>query len=353
MAITKVGTYRNPPEDITDYTAIAGHLNAFLKQVGSQAMILTEWANTTTMPKIALGSYISHGGMLYVVDTDDYAIAAPVTDGTYYLMVEASGDTLLLNWISDISGYSWNAIYNGLYDSDEHQVLPYTLVKTGTSLEKWKITNLMQGGGFVRVNSDGGIYQTGAITINGPAVLAGGLTVMKFLQYGTTYIDIPTIEELDPLAAGSVNIIAGLSRTSSETVTKNLSGNTKSPLVFRTSVTAIARVYEPLYQGSSSWAESTVVITLQKNGVTVATASAHVKRYGHNIPNDDYTETNTQTSGDVDVSCYVGDEIKFIVSIVTAKSSSGDMYGSGTGSYTGVNCDRALNPLAGETLTLV
>lgn len=353
MAITKVGTYRNPPEDITDYTAIAGLLNAFLKQVGSQSMILTEWANTTNMPKIALGSYISHGGVLYVVDTDDYAVTEPVADGTYYLMVEASGETLVLSWVDSVDGYSWNAIYNGLYDVSENQILPYMLVKVGTSLEKWKITNLMQGGGFIRVNSDGGMYQTGSLTISGPAILAGGLTVMKFLQYGTTYIDIQAIEEINPLAAGAVNIIAGLSKTSSETVTKNLSGNTKSPLKFRTSVTAIARVYEPLYQGSSSWAESTVTVTLQKNGVTVATASAHVKRYGHDIPNNDYTETNTQTSGDVDVSCYVGDEIKFIVSIITAKSSSGDMYGSGTGSYTGINCDRALNTLAGETLALV
>ena len=159
MAISKVGTYRNPPEDITDYTAIAGHLNAFLKQVGSQAMILTEWTNTTGTPSIAMGSYISHGGVLYIAQSEE-AIALPVADGTYYLKVEASGDTLVLSWISNLSGYSWNAIANGLYHADESQVLPYMMIKTGTSLEKWKITNLMQGSGFNVVNYLGAVKCT-------------------------------------------------------------------------------------------------------------------------------------------------------------------------------------------------
>ena len=352
MAITKVGIYRNPPEDITDYEAIVAHLDAYTRQVGNQGMILTEWANTSGTPSIAMGSYISHGGVLYVVSSEE-AVALPVSDGTYYLKVEASGDTLALSWVDDISGYTWNAIANGLYHTDESQVLPYMLIRTGTSIEKWKITNLMQGSGFIRVNSDGAIHQAGSLVVNEPAIMAGGLTIMKFLQYGTTYIDIPTIEDLDPLAAGAVNIIAGLSKTSSETVTKTVSGNTNSPFVFRTSVTAVARVYEPSYSGSNEWAESTVTVTLKKNGSTVATISAYVKRYGNNDPSGSNTQTNSQSSGDVDVPCSVGDVLDFVVSIVTAKSSSTSMSGSGTGSYTGVNCDRALNAIAGETLALV
>ena len=154
MMISKVGTYRNPPEDITDYEAIVSHLNAYTRQLGSQAMILTEWTNTSGTPAIAMGSYISHGGVLYVVESEE-AVALPVVDGTYYLKVAASGDTLALSWVSDISGYAWNAIYNGLYHADESQVLPYMLIKTGTSLEKWRITNLMQGGGFSIVRYDG------------------------------------------------------------------------------------------------------------------------------------------------------------------------------------------------------
>ena len=74
MAIVKVGTYRNPPVDITDYEAIVSHLEAYTRQVGNQGMILTEWTNTTNAPKIAMGSYISHGGVLYVVEDEDYIV---------------------------------------------------------------------------------------------------------------------------------------------------------------------------------------------------------------------------------------------------------------------------------------
>ncbi len=172
MAIVKVGTYRNPPEDITDYEAIISHLEAYTRQVGNQGMILTEWTNTTNAPKIAMGSYISHGGVLYVVDTEDYVLPALSSDGTYYLRVAASGETLALEYITDLTGYVWNAIYNGLYHSDGKQVLPYQVVKNAALVEKWKITNLMQGGGFSTVRYDGvvkceSLEVTGALAVTG------------------------------------------------------------------------------------------------------------------------------------------------------------------------------------------
>ena len=159
MAIVKVGTYRNPPEDITDYEAIVAHLEAYTRQVGSQAMILTEWTNTSGTPAIALGSYISHGGVLYVAESEE-AVALPVADGTYYLKVAASGESLALSWVSDISGYAWNAIYNGLYHADKSQVLPYMLIKTGTSIEKWRITNIALGTASLRINYLGSLRGT-------------------------------------------------------------------------------------------------------------------------------------------------------------------------------------------------
>ena len=154
MMISKGGTYRNPPEDITDYEAIVAHLNAYTRQLGSQAMILTEWTNTSGTPAIAMGSYISHGGVLYVVASEE-AVSLPVSDGTYYLKVAASGESLALSWVSDISGYAWNAIYNGLYHADESQVLPYCLVMYNGILDKCKITNLMQRYGYTGVDKYG------------------------------------------------------------------------------------------------------------------------------------------------------------------------------------------------------
>lgn len=169
MAIVKVGTYRNPPEDITDYEAIVAHLEAYTRQIGNQGMILTEWTNTTTAPKIAMGSYISHGGVLYVVEDEDYALPALSVDGTYYIRVAVSGATLVITYTTNIADYSWNAVYGGLYHADESQVLPYQVVKNASAIEKYKMINPWQNNDFAVVNYLGRYYcrelhVTGAIS---------------------------------------------------------------------------------------------------------------------------------------------------------------------------------------------
>jgi len=145
-----------------DYAILQAKLDAYAKQVGNQGMILTQWTNTTTAPKIAMGSYITHGGTLFVVDTEDFAVSAPAGDGTYYLKVAVSGDTLAVSWVASTAGYAWNAIYNGLYHADESQILPYQLVVSGTVsvFTKRKITNLMQGSGFVTVDYSGAMQSS-------------------------------------------------------------------------------------------------------------------------------------------------------------------------------------------------
>lgn len=176
MAIVKVGTYRNPPVDITDYEAIVSHLEAYTRQVGNQGMILTEWTNITNAPKIAMGSYISHGGVLYVVKDEDYSLPSLSSDSRYYIRVAVSGETLALDCITDLTGYVWNAIYNGLYHPDGKQVLPYQIVKSGAVVEKWKITNLMQGSGFARVRYDGAV-KCESLSVAGNANVGGALGV--------------------------------------------------------------------------------------------------------------------------------------------------------------------------------
>ena len=154
MAITKVGAMTDPPVS-GDYTILQAKLDAYSKQIGNQGMILTEWTNTTTAPAIALGSYITHGGTLFVVKDEDYVITNPPgADGTFYLLVKADGDSLIGVWTSSLTGFSWNAIYNGLYDPSGDQILPYQLAVSGavSALGKWKIINLAQGGAFIRVN---------------------------------------------------------------------------------------------------------------------------------------------------------------------------------------------------------
>ena len=169
MAIVKVGTYRNPPEDITDYEAIVSHLEAYTRQVGNQGMILTEWTNTTNAPKIAMGSYISHGGVLYVVEDEDYALPALSSDGTYYIRVAVSGETLAVSYTTNIADYAWNAQYNSLYHPDESQVLPYQVAKNASAIEKYKMLNPWQVDDFAVVDYLGRyhgreLHVTGAIS---------------------------------------------------------------------------------------------------------------------------------------------------------------------------------------------
>lgn len=202
MAITRVGVMANPPTNIGDYTHILAHLDAYAKQVGNQGMLLTQWGNASGVPAIAKGSYISHGGTLFVVDTEDFLVAAPASNGTYYLRVAGSGASLAVSWVTSIGGYTWNAIYNGLYDGSENQILPYMLIKTGAILEKWKITNLMQGGNFNRVDYLGRVIM-GALTC--ASVDTGNATVGGTLGFASLNPDNST-ETSVPLSPGSTHV---------------------------------------------------------------------------------------------------------------------------------------------------
>ncbi len=166
MAITKVGAMTDPPV-AGDYTILQAKLDAYAKQIGNQGMILTEWTQTSAVPNIAIGSYITHGGTLFVVDTEDFAVPAPAGDGTYYLKVAVSGATLALSWVASLAGYTWNAIYNGLYHADESQILPYQLVMAGGTLTKRKITNLMQVGGLMTVDYAGNVLGSANFGVSG------------------------------------------------------------------------------------------------------------------------------------------------------------------------------------------
>ena len=89
----------------------------------------------------------------------------------------------------------------------------------------------------------GNLGVTGGLVVDSPAIMAGGLTVMEYLQYGATRIDIPIIEDLPVLAAGATNLIAGATTIHQRRRIKlylELLNHHSGP---RVSVTA-ARVYE-------------------------------------------------------------------------------------------------------------
>jgi hypothetical protein len=135
MAITKITAPSSIPATVADYQAQNSHLMAFINQINSQAFILSD-PNGTVAPTIKQGAYISHGGSLYIVDTADATISGSPSDGTVYIRVSGT-DTLTAEYIADISSYAWNSAYNAMI-SGSYTLLPYMLIKSGTSWTKYR-----------------------------------------------------------------------------------------------------------------------------------------------------------------------------------------------------------------------
>ncbi len=133
--ISRVSAPNSVPTDISDYVAQNAHMMAFMNQVNMQAFVLTG-PTTTDKPKIGLGSYISHGGSLYKVETADEDIAGSPADGKVYVRV--TGDaTLSASFVTDISSYNYNHAY-GTLTSGSYTLLPYEIRKSGSSWLKYR-----------------------------------------------------------------------------------------------------------------------------------------------------------------------------------------------------------------------
>ncbi len=160
-----------------DWDKAMAQLTAVKKLLSGEQMILTQWTNNTTAPALAKGSYFQHMGAIYVVDTEDYVLPALSADGTYYIRVAVSGETLSVSYSVNIADYSWSAQHNGLYHADESQVLPYQVIKAGASIGKYKILNPWQASAdFAVVDYLGHLHGT-SLGISGAASIGGNATV--------------------------------------------------------------------------------------------------------------------------------------------------------------------------------
>lgn len=125
MAISKVSQYNSTPSVVADYQAQNAHLQAMINQANGSVGILTQ-ASISTIPSIKQGTYISFGGVLYIVDTEDYTILGTAIAGDNYIRLEASGDNLTATWVQTITSYAWNSVY-GYYTSGSYALLPYVI----------------------------------------------------------------------------------------------------------------------------------------------------------------------------------------------------------------------------------
>lgn len=182
MAITKLIS-PNTPNPTTagpngDWDLAMAQLTAVKKLLAGEQMMLTEWTNSTTQPKIALGTHLQHKGSIYVVDTEDYALPALGGNGTYYIVLEASGETLVGSWVTSLGGYTWDATYNGLYNGNK-LVLPYQVVMDGSGVAKRKILNPWALNGFTTVDYLGDVQVTGNATVGGALGVSGAITALE------------------------------------------------------------------------------------------------------------------------------------------------------------------------------
>jgi hypothetical protein len=131
MALVRVAQYSSTPGPVTDYQAQNAHLQAFTNQLMTQQFILD---SGTDQPVIKQGCYVSHGGSLYIADADTSITGSP-SDGSVYIRVSGT-TTLTVEFVTDISGYTWNPVYTALTNGS-YTLLPYLIVKAGTSWTRY------------------------------------------------------------------------------------------------------------------------------------------------------------------------------------------------------------------------
>ena len=172
-----------------DWDKAMAQLTAVKKLLSGEQMILTQWMNTTTAPSLAEGSYLQHMGAIYVVDTEDYALPALSADGTYYIKLTISGETLIPTFITALTGFSWSAQHNGLYNASDEQVLPYSVIREGSAYGKRKILNPASSPNlFARTDYQGNLYGN-SLSLVGNASVNGTLGVTGVATFSNTILD--------------------------------------------------------------------------------------------------------------------------------------------------------------------
>jgi hypothetical protein len=168
MALIRVAQYSSTPTVVGDYQAQNAHLQAFTNQLMTQQFILD---SGTDRPVIKQGCYVSHGGSLYIADADT-AITGSPSNGSVYIRVSGT-TTLTVEFVNDISGYTWNPVYTAL-TSGSYTLLPYLIVKASTVWTRYNFNpNNQQFGNLGAVKCEslavtGAITALEAITTNGP-----------------------------------------------------------------------------------------------------------------------------------------------------------------------------------------
>jgi len=106
MAINRVDYPASTPVSLTDWTDnIALHEASFLRTEESQRI---DYANANVFQ----GAVFQIGGSVYLADSDT-AITGTPSD---YVQITPAGATASAAYVANLTGVTWNAVYNGWYD---------------------------------------------------------------------------------------------------------------------------------------------------------------------------------------------------------------------------------------------
>jgi len=210
MALVRVAQYNSTPTVVEDYQAQNAHLQAFTNQLLTQQFILD---SGTAQPVIKQGCYVSHGGSLYVADADTSITGSP-SDGSVYIRV--SGTTsLTVEFITDISGYTWNPVYSAL-TSGSYTLLPYLIVKASTVWTRYNFNpNNQQFGSLASLAVTGNATVGGALGVTGAisgATINTGYGDNEVYKISNETIDFGTVtsnttRQISSMASGEIRFV--------------------------------------------------------------------------------------------------------------------------------------------------
>lgn len=130
MAINKITPPTGgAPLSTSDYDAQNQLIGSLIKLSTNGQRFLTEW-DTNLKPEIPGGTIIHHGGALFLADSDT-AITGSPGDGEVWVKVSGT-EVLTPEFITSLTGYSWDPVNNGFYNVGGDQVLPVGTIKNGT-----------------------------------------------------------------------------------------------------------------------------------------------------------------------------------------------------------------------------
>ena len=123
MAITRIDyPTSGTPASNADYTAQNNLIYAAAYR-NPNAWKLNNWDNAS-IPVLKQGLYLRHYNHTYQVTGSDYTIqGSPIIGWNNWVVLSGHGSTITATWSASQSGFSYNSVYNGHYNSAGDQLL--------------------------------------------------------------------------------------------------------------------------------------------------------------------------------------------------------------------------------------